>query len=111
METKCEICREIHGPDRGLSFDGKGINSCGMYRSRLLTLMHPNEDAQLAAELVRRYSAHAELVRACEAAINLLHANQGGCDWKIPFAPKAACECSHHAAYHELRSALVAAKG
>ena len=39
METKaCPICREIHGSDRGLSFDGKGVNSCGMYRERLATL-------------------------------------------------------------------------
>jgi hypothetical protein len=33
----CPICRELHGPERGLSFDGKGVNSCGMYRTRLAT--------------------------------------------------------------------------
>ena len=32
----CPICREKHEP-RSLSYDGKGINACGMYRSRLAT--------------------------------------------------------------------------
>lgn len=38
MGTKqpCPICREEHEP-RSLSFDGVGVNSCGMYRSRLTT--------------------------------------------------------------------------
>lgn len=36
MRSECPICREEHEP-RGLSFDGKGVNSCGMYRTRLAT--------------------------------------------------------------------------
>lgn len=36
MKT-CPICREEHEQDRGLSFDGKGVNSCGMYRTRIAT--------------------------------------------------------------------------
>ena len=35
-ETACPTCREIHEP-RGLVYDGKGINSCGMYRARIAT--------------------------------------------------------------------------
>jgi hypothetical protein len=33
----CQVCRERHDPAVDLSFDGKGINSCGMYRTRLAT--------------------------------------------------------------------------
>ena len=32
----CPICRENH-EERGLSFDGKGVNGCGIYRTRLAT--------------------------------------------------------------------------
>lgn len=35
----CPICREEHTP-RPLSFDGCGVNSCGMYRDRLATFAH-----------------------------------------------------------------------
>lgn len=37
-KTPCPICREVHEP-RGLSFDGQGINSCGMYRARVATVL------------------------------------------------------------------------
>ena len=37
MTTQCPICREKHEPERGLSYDGCGINSCGTYRDRLAT--------------------------------------------------------------------------
>jgi hypothetical protein len=33
----CPICREEHEPDRRLNYDGYGINSCGMYRNRIVT--------------------------------------------------------------------------
>lgn len=33
----CPDCREHHPQDRGLSFDGKGVNGCDMYRGRLAT--------------------------------------------------------------------------
>jgi hypothetical protein len=33
----CFICREVH-ERRALNYDGRGINSCGMYRSRIATL-------------------------------------------------------------------------
>ena len=37
MTKQCPICRESHEPGRGLSYDGCGINSCGMYRDRIAT--------------------------------------------------------------------------
>lgn len=40
----CPICRENHEPERGLSFDGLGINSCGMYRERIATFNRNNLD-------------------------------------------------------------------
>ncbi len=36
-QAPCEHCRENHEPGRGFSFDGHGINSCDMYRSRIVT--------------------------------------------------------------------------
>ena len=37
MPKTCPICRETHDATRGLSYDTHGINSCGIYRSRLAT--------------------------------------------------------------------------
>ncbi len=34
----CQFCDEHHDQSRGLSFDGRGVNSCGKYRERLATL-------------------------------------------------------------------------
>ena len=33
----CKHCNEEHEPERGLDFDGFGVNLCDMYRSRLAT--------------------------------------------------------------------------
>lgn len=35
--TKCATCGEIHDA-RPLSFDGIGVNSCGVYRTRIATI-------------------------------------------------------------------------
>jgi len=37
MTKPCPICGEQHDADRTLSYDGHGINSCGLYRERLAT--------------------------------------------------------------------------
>lgn len=36
--TICKLCKEEHAPDRGLSFDGCGINLCDQYRTRFATI-------------------------------------------------------------------------
>ena len=45
---ECPICREIHGPERTLSYDGKGINACGMYRTRIATFTSGAMDGAVA---------------------------------------------------------------
>lgn len=45
----CSICRELHSDDRTLSYDGRGVNSCGMYRDRIATI--PDEYRHLGPVL------------------------------------------------------------
>jgi hypothetical protein len=62
--TICPICREQHEP-RSLSFDGHGINSCGMYRSRIATFA-PDAKANGTAEILGPlFAAAPELKEAC----------------------------------------------
>ncbi len=35
----CPICREYHEEPRGFSYDGRGVNSCGMYRGRIANIL------------------------------------------------------------------------
>lgn len=67
----CPICRELHATDRGLTFDGFGINGCDLYRSRLATLTH-----YAPKELGPVFSAAPELV----AALNTLLARCASLD-------------------------------
>lgn len=67
MKT-CIICREQH-PPQGLSFDSKGINSCGMYRTRLATFVcHPDVSKLLGPVM----EAAPELAAALEKCYELL---------------------------------------
>lgn len=73
MVDSCPICREIHGPDRGLSFDGRGINSCGMYRARLATFVNP-----ASAELGPLFAAAPRMLAALlavDAAARIVEAD------------------------------------
>lgn len=65
--TPCPQCREIHTP-RAFSYDGFGVNSCGMYRGRLATFSQSMPDAQrkeLGALWVAA-PAMLEALRGCE---------------------------------------------
>lgn len=59
---ECPICRENHEP-RGLSFDGKGVNSCGMYRTRLATMTK-----DVPESLGPVFAAAPDLLAACKVA-------------------------------------------
>ncbi len=60
MQTACPICREQHGPERSLSFDGKGVNDCGIYRARVATF---TKDANTEA-LGNLFAAAPEMLKA-----------------------------------------------
>lgn len=63
MNTQpCPICREIHDPARGLSLDGKGLNSCGMYRDRIATFQP--DYRQHGAAIARAVNSHDAMRRA-----------------------------------------------
>lgn len=53
--AECPICREIHEPTRGLSFDGQGVNSCGMYRNRLATMTDLGKQCGIGPDLARAW--------------------------------------------------------
>jgi hypothetical protein len=73
MNTKpCPICRENHEPDRRLSFDGKGINSCGMYRNRIATFGN-NDQAQLLGPV---FAAAPELLKQARIALRYLQESE-----------------------------------
>jgi hypothetical protein len=60
----CPICRELHGPERGLSFDGKGVNSCSMYRTRLATFGKDTPE-----HLGPLFATAPDLLAACAAVL------------------------------------------
>jgi len=64
--TTCPICREEHEP-RGLAYDGRGVNSCGMYRDRIATIQ--NEYHHLGPTL----AAAPELLAALKAIVKEHH--------------------------------------
>lgn len=72
LPKPCPICREMHGTARGLSFDGRGINDCGVYRARLFTIPtgRLNEDGPQA--LGRMFAAAPEMLDALREAVKLL---------------------------------------
>lgn len=57
----CPHCREQHGAERTLTFDGYGINSCGMYRSRVATLEKDFRDGDLGYQMAAGPSLHQAL--------------------------------------------------
>lgn len=64
--SPCPICRGEH-PPRPLSFDGKGINSCDLYRSRLATFsVSPGHEA--AQRLGPMFAAAPDMLAALKAA-------------------------------------------
>lgn len=65
MTKPCPICGEQHDADRTLSYDGKGINSCGQYRERLATFTTP----KAAADLGPVFAVAPELLAALEAIV------------------------------------------
>lgn len=64
QQHTCPICRERHDETRRLSFDGKGINSCGSYRSRLATFQNPTTERDLPAYLGPIFAAAPALLAA-----------------------------------------------
>jgi len=66
-EKACPVCRELHDPDRGLHFDGKGVNSCGTYRVPLakLTETCPPELGPVFAAAPKMLAALREMLEAC----------------------------------------------
>ena len=68
-KTACPICRENHEP-RGLSWDGIGINACGMYRSRMATF-HPDyrEHGPAIVRAANSFDAMREALTACVDAL------------------------------------------
>lgn len=58
--TQCPVCREEHEP-RSLTYDGRGVNSCGMYRERIATI--PDAYSHLGPT----FAAALELRETCKA--------------------------------------------
>ena len=69
MKT-CLICRENH-EERVLSFDGKGINACGIYRTRLATFTSGCDDDQVTM-LGPLFAAAPDLLAALQGMIDTL---------------------------------------
>jgi hypothetical protein len=66
----CQICGEDHAPQRGLSFDGFGVNACNQWRSRLATFDISTEQRQRAAKLLGPlFEAAPDLLEACKYAL------------------------------------------
>lgn len=69
MNTKpCPICRENHGPACGLSWDGMGLNSCGMYRSRIATFLPAYREH--GEKITRAINSHDAMRRALAELLN-----------------------------------------
>ena len=62
----CTICREQHMVSRTLSYDGRGINSCGMYRNRIATFQHSDD---VARELGPKFAAAPAMYEAIKQVI------------------------------------------
>jgi hypothetical protein len=78
---ECNICRENHDESRELSYDGRGVNSCDKYRSRLATFSDhaPKFLCELftaapktAAERDQLRNSNTELLTAMRAALPAL---------------------------------------
>lgn len=72
MHTKgpCPYCRENHEP-RPLSFDGFGINSCGIYRDRLATFA-TGQDETTRKALATLWIAAPDLLKVLKAALTTI---------------------------------------
>lgn len=73
MPKACPICREEHEP-RGLSFDGKGINGCGMYGTRIATFISGSSDDETAL-LGPMFAAAPELLAALKRIREAFYVN------------------------------------
>lgn len=83
MNTKpCPICRENHDPARGLSWDGMGLNSCGMYRSRIATFAPEyREHGEKMARAVNSHDAMRRALAELLAEIQHVDADGDGPEW------------------------------
>ena len=68
--TPCPICRENHAQGRSLSYDGKGINSCGMYRNRIAKF----QDHDIAEELGPKFAAAPAMYEALKGCLRVTEA-------------------------------------
>ena len=97
MTKQCPICREVHDPERGLSYDGCGINSCGTYRDRLATF-GKSVDGLTSGLLGPMFAASPALVAAAKEFLRL------DCRYDDLTAECAAAKVA-------LRDAVLAAEG
>lgn len=66
---------------RTLSYDGRGINSCGMYRNRIATFQHSDD---VARELGPKFAAAPAMYEALQVAQRYLEQCQGHDEeWQI----------------------------
>lgn len=80
----CNICRENHGTERGLSFDGLGVNGCDAYRSRIATFRPAKNDNDLAGMLGPMFAAAPDLVECVRDWVQYMKNNgcdRGNADW------------------------------
>ena len=75
MKIDCKVCEESHEPSRGLSFDGRGINSCGIYRQRIATFEPERES------LGDVFAAAPEMLEALKDIYSELEKWSNGEDW------------------------------
>jgi len=66
----CEICREQHDEERGLSFDGVGVNGCDKYRSRIATFV-----SEAPKHLGPLFALSPELLDALQDAKNFIESS------------------------------------
>ena len=69
----CPICRERHEANRSLSYDGRGINSCGMYRNRIATFQHSDD---VARELGPKFAAALALYEALQIMVRAANVDE-----------------------------------
>jgi hypothetical protein len=64
-DDACALCGEIHEPERGLSYDGCGINSCDQHRSRIATFQRGAQRRMLGP----MFEAAPDLLEACNLVV------------------------------------------
>ena len=73
--TPCPYCRESHEP-KPLSYDGFGINSCGMYADRIATFSKSVPEP-MRKELGHLWKAAPDLLEVAKAAYVYITGNPG----------------------------------